>query len=514
MTTNGTANGANGDSTSAKGHHTPTHLSNDAFDHVVPLLVNGKEITTETTFDVTSPVTNKVIWKGSSASKQDALKAVEAAQAAFPAWSKTKPSVRRDIMLKASEILTRRADEAAEYMEIETGSAKSYSAGVNVPASVEQLKDVAGRIVTSHGYIPTCGEEGRSAMVVKEPYGVIFSIAPWNAPYILGFRAVSYALAAGNTCVLKGPEMSPRCFWLIGTVMKEAGLPDGCLNVIYHRPQDAAEVTTSIIAHPSVKKITYTGSTTVGSVIATTAGKYLKPVLMELGGKAPAIVLKDANLEKAAHGCALGAFVHSGQICMSTERILVHSSIASDFSTALKKAMDEMFSKSSPAPILVNAPPITKNKKLVEQAVSKGAKIVSGDLDAKEHSDTRMRPIVVEGVTKEMDMYHIESFGPTVSVIAVDSEEEALRIANDTDYGLSSSVFTEDLAAGLRVARQIETGYVHPFSAISDYSHCHILPDEIKLTSPQQRRSHQQYVRLRRTWHPSRWRQKERLGSI
>jgi len=453
-------NGANG--------HAP-HLSNDAFDHVVPLLINGQEITTETTFDVTSPVTNKVIWRGSSVSKQDAIKAVEAAQAAFPAWSKTKPSVRRDILIKASDILARRAQEASEYMQIETGADEAYSGGFNVPASIEQLRDVAGRIVTSTGYMPVCGEERKSAMVLKEPYGVIYGIAPWNAPYILGFRAITYALAAGNTCVLKGPEYSPRCFWLIGNIFKEAGLPDGCLNVLFHRPQDAAEITTAIIEHPFVKKINYTGSTAVGSIIAATAGKNLKPVLMELGGKAPAIVLKDADLEKAAKGCALGAFINSGQVCMSTERILVHSSIATDFSKALKKAMDEMFGAASPAPILINLPPIAKNKKLVEQAVSKGAKVVSGDVEAKEQSETRMRPIIVEGVTKDMDLYYTESFGPTVSLFTVESEEEAIKIANDTEYGLSSSVFTEDLAAGLRVAKQIETGCV---ATIKRYMSC------------------------------------------
>ena len=240
--------------------------------------------------------------------------------------------------------------------------------------------------------------------------------------------------------------------------MQEAGLPDGVLNVIYHRPADAAEVTSAIIEHPFVKKINYTGSTATGSIIAAQAGKHLKPVLMELGGKAPAIVLKDANLQTAATQCALGAFLHSGQICMATERIIVHSSITKDFASALKTASEQIFSNKAPAPILITAASVKKNKKLVEQAVSKGAKIVTGDASAKEDSDTRMRPIVVEGVTKDMDMYHIESFGPTVSIITVESEEEAIEIANDTEYGLSSSVFTEDLAAGLRVAKQIETG--------------------------------------------------------
>ena len=288
-------------------------------------------------------------------------------------------------------------------------------------------------------------------------------IQPRNSPITLGVRAINYALAAGNTCVLKGSEMSPRCFWAIGSIFKAAGLPDGVLNVIFHRTQDAPEVTSAIIEHPFVKKINFTGSTATGSIIAAQAGKLLKPVLMELGGKAPAIVLKDANLEKAAEACAVGAFLHSGQVCMSTERILVHSSIAEKFREALKTAMEKIYGKESPVPILVNAPPVQKNKKLVEQALSKGAKILAGDLNAKEHSDTRMRPIVVDGVTKDMDLYHIESFGPTVSLIVVDSEEEATEIANDTEYGLSASVFTEDLAAGLRVAKQIETGYASPF---------------------------------------------------
>ena len=272
---------------------------------------------------------------------------------------------------------------------------------------------------------------------------------------------MSYAIATGNTCVLKGSELSPRCFWAIGSIFKAAGLPDGVINVIFCRPQDAPEVTSAIIAHPFVKKINFTGSTATGSIIAAQAGKHLKPVLMELGGKAPAIVLKDANLEKAAEACAVGAFLHSGQICMSTERILVHSSIAEKFREALKTAVAKIYGEDSPAPILVTAPPVQKNKKLVEQALSKGAKILTGNLDAKEDTETRMRPIVVDGVTRDMDLYQTESFGPTTSLIVVDSEEEAVEIANDTDYGLSSAVFTEDLAAGLRIAKQIETGCVY-----------------------------------------------------
>jgi acyl-CoA reductase-like NAD-dependent aldehyde dehydrogenase len=168
-------------------------------------------------------------------------------------------------------------------------------------------------------------------MVLKEPYGVVVGIAPWNATFILGFRAVTYALAAGNTVVFKASEVSPRSLGVVGTVFREAGLPDGVLNVIQHAPEDAPAVTKALIEHPAIKKINFTGSTAVGRIIAELAGKNLKPVLLELGGKAPAIALDDADLPMAARACAMGAFLHSGQICMSTERIVVEKGISAKF---------------------------------------------------------------------------------------------------------------------------------------------------------------------------------------
>ena len=164
---------------STNGHSNGTHASNSSSDHVVPLLINGKEIINETTFDVVSPVSGKPIWKGSSVSKQQAIEAVEAAQAAFPAWSKTKPSFRRDILIKASDIFNSRGEEVSEYMDIETGSTEGMSTYFNLPSSVEQLRDVAGRIITVTGNILVPAEEGKSALMYKEPYGVVFGIAPW-----------------------------------------------------------------------------------------------------------------------------------------------------------------------------------------------------------------------------------------------------------------------------------------------------------------------------------------------
>ena len=282
-----------------------------------------------------------------------------------------------------------------------------------------------------------------------------------NAPYILGTRAIVYAIATGNTCVLKGSELSPRCFWAIGAALHDAGLPAGVLNVIYHQPSDAVSVTNTMIEHNAVRKVNFTGSTAVGSILSAKAGKELKPVLMELGGKASAIVCKDAELGNAAFQCALGALIHSGQICMSTERILVHKDILNEFSEQLKSAVEKIYPSSGEGPILVAKAAIEKNKKLITDATSKGAKLLVGDIDHVEASKYRMRPVVVSDVKKGMDLYYTESFGPSVSLISFETEEEAIEIANDTEYGLSGAVFTENLGTGLRIARGIDSGAIH-----------------------------------------------------
>ncbi|KAL2843355.1 aldehyde dehydrogenase domain-containing protein [Aspergillus pseudoustus] len=428
--------------------------------YTVPLIISGKDVITESTFDVTNPRTGQ-IWHSSAASPADAVKAVESAQAAFPAWSKTKPAVRRDILLRAAELFKEREAELRQYQVDETGADEKFVDWI-LPLTVEQLKDVAGRVTSSlQGSVPICSEEGRSAIIFKEPYGVILGIAPWNAPWPLGCRAVSYALAAGNTVVLKGSELSPRCYWAIVDIFRQAGLPDGCLNLVIHRPQDAAEITNVLIAHASIKKINFTGSTAVGAILSSLAGKHLKPIITELGGKASAIILKDANVEKAAEACTLGSFLHAGQVCMSTERIIVHTSLVESFITAFEKFTEAIFPASGQPPVFVSQLGARKTKTLVSAALESGASVVFGDTTDASSSTTTMRPIVLRDVPKDSDIYYTESFGPTVTIFTFESEEEALAIANDTEYGLAGAVFTEDLATGLRVARQYETGNIH-----------------------------------------------------
>ncbi|KAK6429111.1 hypothetical protein LTR95_014740 [Oleoguttula sp. CCFEE 5521] len=426
----------------------------------VPLWIDGKEVTTETTFDVISPSTSEKLWSASGATPKEAHQAISAAATAFKTWRHTKPAAIRTILLKAADILEKRQGEAAEFMKKETGALDGF-VGFNVHGTAENIRDVAGRISGIYGQIPSVQGDGQAAFIFKEPYGVIFAIAPWNAPVILGVRSFLYAIAAGNTVVFKGSELSPRLFWFLGSIFHEAGLPAGVLNVLYHRPQDAAEVTNTLIEAPEVRKVNFTGSTAVGSIIASKAGKELKPVLMELGGKASAIVCEDAEIENAAFQCALGSFLHAGQICMATERILVHHSIIDKFGEALKGAVEKVYAKEGEAPVLVARATVEKNQKLLKDAVDKGAKVMYGDVGAKEDSAYRIRPVIIQDVKKEMDIFYTESFGPSVSLISVQSDEEAIEIANDTDYGLSGAVFTESLGRGLKIARAVESGAVH-----------------------------------------------------
>lgn len=441
---------ANGQASNSASHDpaTPTY----------PLLISNKAHTTSNSFPVYSPATGDLVHHFSSASVEDADAALASAQAAFPAWRVLPPAKKRDIFLKAADIMDSRREELTKYMMDETGAPSGWAA-FNLGLATEIIRDVAGRITSIVGSIPQVQEEGKSGLVYKEPYGVILGIAPWNAPYILGTRAIVYALAAGNTAILKAPEFSPMCSTGIVTCFHRAGLPPGVLNLLAHHPADAPAITKHLIESPIIKKINFTGSTAVGRIIAEAAGRNLKPVLLELGGKAPAIVWEDADLKLAAQECAVGSFDNNGQICMSTERIIVHEKVIAEFEAEFKKAVAAFSPEDAEPPVLINSAGVAKNQRLVKEAVEKGATILHGDLA--EAKGTKMRPVIVKGTKRGMDLFHTESFGPTVSVMTVSSEEEALELANDTEYGLSSAVFTRDLQRGLRMAKAIESGAVH-----------------------------------------------------
>ncbi|CRG89111.1 hypothetical protein PISL3812_06146 [Talaromyces islandicus] len=425
----------------------------------VPLWIDGSQRVTKTTFDVISPVTQQVLWKASAADENDVHDAIVSAAAAFKIWRWKKPQERRDIFLRAHQLLKERRDESQAYSTAETG-VPPVMFGFEYDTAIDMCLQLAG-LSSNYGTIVDPDEKNTSAAFISQPYGVVLGIAPWNAPHTLGMRACLFPLAAGNTVILKGPELAPATYWHFVSILHEAGLPASCLNTIYHRPEDAAAVTRQLVGHPAIRKVNFTGSTTVGSIIAGLCGQYLKPCLLELGGKSAAIICTDADLELAAEQCALGAFSHAGQVCMSTERIIVNASVVSDFRTALKTAIDRLFSPDQVAPILINEKSAKKVRALLDDAVNKGASVLHGSLSGAGDGNNRLRPVVLEEVKPGMNIYHEESFGPSVSLYTVADDEQALQLANDTAYGLTAAVFTEDLRRGLKFARRLETGAVH-----------------------------------------------------
>jgi acyl-CoA reductase-like NAD-dependent aldehyde dehydrogenase len=297
---------------------------------------------------------------------------------------------------------------------------------------------------------------------VRQPCGVVLGIAPWNAPVILGTRALAMPLACGNTVVLKASEACPGVHRLIGTVLHEAGLGDGVVNVVTNAPADAAQVVERLIAHPAVRRVNFTGSTHVGRIIAQHAARHLKPALLELGGKAPVVVLDDADLDAVVDAVAFGAFFNQGQICMSTERVIADRKIADALvdKLAAKARTLRAGDPTDPTSVLgamVSIDAAKRVQALVEDARAHGAALPVGL-----HVDGAIvQPAIVDGVTPAMRLYREESFGPVVTVACVDGDEDAIRLANDSEYGLSASVFSRDVSRAMQVAQRIESGICH-----------------------------------------------------
>ena len=427
------------------------------------LLIGGSwvDATSGRTFEQAFPFTGETVGSAAAAGREDARAAADAAWAAFGEWSRSAPAQRREVLGKAADILSSRAEEIAGIVTEETGGVFGWGM-FNVQLAAGMLREAAAQAYWLNGEVIPSDVPGKLAMAVRQPAGVVVAIAPWNAPVILATRAVATPIAYGNTVVLKGSEICPRTHAAVVRALVDAGLPDGVINFLSHDPADAAEVVDELIAHPGTRRINFTGSTRVGRLIAENAARHLKRVLLELGGKAPMVVLADADLDRAAAAANFGAFFHQGQICMSTERIVADRAVASELA-------DRLAARASGLPVgdprdpgtaigpLINAAALERVCGLVDDAVGKGARALSGG----SASGPCFPPTVLTGVTPDMRIYSEESFGPLVSVIEVDGPDEAVAVANDTEYGLSAAVFSRDVPAALELAQRIESGICH-----------------------------------------------------
>lgn len=428
-----------------------------------PMFIDGGLIdaTSGGEFEKKNPFTGDAIARVAAGGRQDAKRAVEAASAAFPTWSAASPGMRRSLFLKAADVLVSRQLEIARLIAEETGGTFGWgmfncilSAGIFREAAA-QTYGVIGEIIPSD--VPDT-----VAMATRQPVGVIVGIAPWNAPLILGVRAIALPLAYGNTVVLKASEESPGTHLLIAEVLQQAGFPKGAINVITNAPEDAADVVDELIAHPKTRRINFTGSTKIGRIIAEKAARHLKRIVLELGGKAPLIVLEDADLDAAVASAKFGAFMNQGQICMSTERIVVERPIAEEFArrlvakTVTLKVGDPLQPDTQIGP-LINKAAIERLEALVADATSKGARVLCGG----KASGPCFAPTVLCGVAPNMRVYAEESCGPLVSIVVAENSEDAVQIANDTEYGLSSAIFSRDVNKAMKMAERLETGMCH-----------------------------------------------------
>lgn len=429
----------------------------------VQLLIHGQSVAASSgqTFERISPIDGSVASISAAATLSDVDRAIESAHEAFKTWSALSPTDRRLKLLKAADLMDQKTEQFIQTAIHEIGSTATWY-GFNVHLAANMLREAAAMTTQIDGNIIPSDVPGNMAMGIRVPCGVIVGMAPWNAPVILATRALAMPLACGNTVVLKASEACPATHRLIGEVLHEAGIGDGVVNVITHAAQDAPQIVERLISHPLTKRINFTGSTHVGRIIAETAAKYLKPVLLELGGKAPVIVLDQADIDEAVNAVTFGAFFNQGQICMSTERVLVDEKIADSFIEKLVAKVKTIHAgnpleSNAPLGVLESLKAAARIGNLIEDAREKGANLPLGlDIDG-----AIMQPTIVVDVTKNMQIYAEESFGPVCTVQRFKTVDEAVELANDSEFGLSAAVFSQDLAQALAVAKRIESGICH-----------------------------------------------------
>jgi vanillin dehydrogenase len=423
------------------------------------LFVGGAWRDAADTFDDFNPATGEVWRTVADGGADAAADAVEAAGAAQPEWAALPHDQRARFLIQAMSAIDDLQDTLVEALVDEGGSwvgKAMFETGY--VAGIAQAAAAAAHMVTGE-LLPS--DHGKVSMVAREPVGVVSVITPWNFPLLLSMRAVAFAVAVGNAVVLKPSEETPLAGGvLVGRIFEAAGLPPGVLNVVTCSRDRVAEVGEVLVGHPAVGAVSFTGSTAVGREIAALGGRHLKKVALELGGKDALIVLDDADLERAVGAATFGSFMHAGQICMSTERILVDATVAEDFTerfVAKAAALSVGDPRSNVIGPVINTKQADKIRRHIDDAVARGATVRTGG----GNDGLFFQPTVLDAVAPDMSVWTEETFGPVAPVITVSGDEEAIKLANDSEYGLSAGIITADEERGLSVARRLETGMAH-----------------------------------------------------
>lgn len=435
------------------------------------LYIDGAWVTSSrnTVADSFNPADGTLFARTQQAGRDEVLRAIEAAHTAFQTWGSSLASEREKMLLKTCDVIERRTDEIRDMLIDECGSVFNKALW-EIAYVTDCLRSAAGDVRHVMGETMPVTQRGQISMSVRRPLGVVAGIAPFNSPFLLSMKKIAFALAAGNTFVLKPSEETPVSGALIADLFDEAGLPPGVLNVV---PGVPAEVGDLMIADPRVRLITFTGSTRTGRHIAVEAARHLKRFTLEMGGKSPLIVLKDADLDYAVDAAAFGVFLHQGQVCMANAKVMVEAPIFDAFKerfVAKAKGIPVGHPRDTTSVIgpLIRDSQVAFIDAQIAEATEKGATIETGGT----HEGRYFQPTVLTNVTPAMRIYHEESFGPVASLIRVADAEEALTIANDTCYGLSAALITNDLQKALDLSMRLESGMVHVNDCtISDEPH-------------------------------------------
>jgi succinate-semialdehyde dehydrogenase/glutarate-semialdehyde dehydrogenase len=427
------------------------------------LLVGGRwgEASDGARFEIVDPATGEVIASVASASVADAERAVDAAREALPGWAATSPRHRSDVLRRAFDLLTQRSEQFARLISLENGKALADARG-EVSYAAEFFRWYSEEAVRVLGSVQTAPAGTNRIMVLRQPIGVAVLVTPWNFPAAMATRKIGPALAAGCSVVLKPASDTPLTALAIGALLEEAGVPAGVVNVLPSRR--SGPVVSSMLASPAVRKLSFTGSTEVGRRLLRTAADQVLSTSMELGGNAPFLVLADADLEAAVAGAMVAKMRNGGEACTAANRFYVHSSVADEFSARLVEAMRELrvgpgLEDTTQLGPLINPAAVKTVDRLVSEAVDQGATVRTGG-HVLDRAGYFYAPTVLDDVPGSAVILREEIFGPVAPIVRFDDVHEAVALANDTEFGLVSYVYTSDLAAGLRVSEALESGMV------------------------------------------------------